>query len=169
MAQEPFNGGIALTTWVVRAGEEGEDEQAAWDHSVITIGWNELPDLSCLSKQEITELGDERYSRYHPPTATFQMWKFVHEIKIGDWIVIPCINKKFKDFIAVGEVIANYEFREVAPDIIHSRRVKWIKLLPRPLDPDIRKYFGSELTVHRLNSIAERYIIDILSKSAKPL
>jgi restriction system protein len=35
-----------MAFWLVRAGRHGEEEQAALEHNVATIAWNELPDLS---------------------------------------------------------------------------------------------------------------------------
>jgi restriction system protein len=34
--------------WVVRAGKEGEQERAALENNLVTIGWNEFPDLSLI-------------------------------------------------------------------------------------------------------------------------
>ena len=35
-----------MTLWLVRAGAHGEQEQGAYDNSIVTIGWNDLPNLS---------------------------------------------------------------------------------------------------------------------------
>ena len=35
-----------MALWLVRAGPHGEQEQGALDHSVTTIGWNEMPDIT---------------------------------------------------------------------------------------------------------------------------
>lgn len=39
-----------IAVWVVRAGRNGEQENAALHNSIITIGWNELDDLSNLQE-----------------------------------------------------------------------------------------------------------------------
>lgn len=35
-----------MNLWLVRAGPHGEQEQIALEENVVTIEWNELPDLS---------------------------------------------------------------------------------------------------------------------------
>ena len=35
-----------ISLWVVRAGRKGQQEKAALQNNIITIGWNELDDLS---------------------------------------------------------------------------------------------------------------------------
>ena len=152
-----------MTGWIVRAFKKGESEQAAWKNNVITVGWNALPDLSKLSKKELKELGEQEYDDFHAPSAVTQLWAFVHDIKIGDLVTIPCLNTEFKPFIAVGEVTGNYEFGGVAPDIIHFRRVKWIKrVLRSSFALDVLKYFNLPGTVYRLNPVAEQQLKEIL-------
>ena len=152
-----------MTGWIVRAESKGESEQAAWKNNVITVGWNALPDLSELSKKELKELGEQEYEGFHAPSAVTQLWAFVHEIKIGDLVTIPCLKTEFKRFIAVGEVVGNYEFGEIAPDIIHFRRVEWIKrVLRSSVAPDVLKYFNLPGTVYRLNPVAEKQLKEIL-------
>jgi restriction system protein len=41
-----------MALWLVRAGEHGEQEQAALQHAVAVIGWNELRDLSSIKTRE---------------------------------------------------------------------------------------------------------------------
>ena len=50
--------------------------------------------------------------------------------------------------IAIGKVEGEYEFKEIADNIKHIRRVKWLKTIPRSaFDQDILYSFGSLLTV----------------------
>ncbi len=41
-----------MPVWLVRAGRRGEQEQIALDNSLVTIAWNELPDLSGTESRE---------------------------------------------------------------------------------------------------------------------
>lgn len=52
-----------MTLWLVRAGKHGDQEQGAYNNKVVTIGWNELPDLSNIKSEEQLE---ELYSRIYP-------------------------------------------------------------------------------------------------------
>lgn len=40
-----------MAVWLVRAGRWGEQEQTALDEGLVTIGWNELPDLSGIKSR----------------------------------------------------------------------------------------------------------------------
>jgi restriction system protein len=52
-----------MALWLVRAGRHGEQEQAALEHNVVTIAWNDLPDLSDIRDRESLR---ELYSKVLP-------------------------------------------------------------------------------------------------------
>jgi len=82
-----------MSLWLVRAGRHGEQEQGALDNDVVTIGWNELPDLSGLkNRSELTRL----YTQIHPKAKknqianeVGQVWRFAREIQVGDLVALP--------------------------------------------------------------------------------
>ena len=41
-----------MSLWTVRAGKNGEQEQGALENNVVTMLWNELPDLSDIKDKE---------------------------------------------------------------------------------------------------------------------
>jgi predicted Mrr-cat superfamily restriction endonuclease len=46
-----------LSVWVVRAGSTGEQENDALKKNIVTIAWNQLPDLSHIDdRQSIKQL-----------------------------------------------------------------------------------------------------------------
>ena len=74
-----------MTSWVVRAGREGEQEEKALEFSVATIGWNELPDLTNVDSKVSLEI---LFQKYHPnysrskiSSQFTQIWNFVRRIK----------------------------------------------------------------------------------------
>ena len=141
-----------MSLWLVRAGKHGEQEQGALENNVVTIGWNELPDLSNVkTRGELAEL----YSRVHPTakktqatSGVGQVWRFVREIQKGDLVALPL---KTQSAIAIGKVEGEYEYKRLADNIKHIRHVKWLKTIPRSLfDQDILYSLGSLLTVCRI-------------------
>ena len=141
-----------MSLWLVRAGRHGEQEQGALDNSVVTIGWNELPDLSGLkSKSELTRL----YVQIHPKAKknqvaneVGQVWRFAREIQVGDLVALPL---KTQSAIAIGKVEGPYEYKELAENIKHIRRVKWIKTIRRSaFEQDILYSLGAFMTVCRI-------------------
>lgn len=149
-----------MSLWMVRAGAHGEQEQGAIDNNVVTIGWNELPDLSKLkNKGELTKL----YVRIHPKAKknqianeVGQIWRFAREIQAGDLVALPL---KTQSAIALGKVEGPYEYKELTDNIKHIRRVKWIKTIRRSaFDQDILYSLGAFMTVCRIkrNDAANR-------------
>ncbi|MCL9638316.1 restriction endonuclease [Bacillus zanthoxyli] len=140
--------------WLVRAGRYGDQEQAALDNNIVTIGWNELGNISTYkNKEEFFAFFEKVYPNEKPKAIinkANQVWRFKNEIEIGDLVVLPL---KQEPSIAVGEVMSDYEFNEnMGSDIIHTRRVKWItKDMPRTsLNQDLLYSLGAFMTVCRI-------------------
>jgi len=69
-----------MSVWLVRAGSRGEQEEGALSKNVVTISWEELPDLSKVkTKEELSEL-------YIKPIRMRKKWK------------LPTMSDKFGDF-----------------------------------------------------------------------
>jgi len=138
-----------MSVWVVRAGKHGEQEATVLDKNVIAIGWNELPDLSSIrTRDELRELYERTYpedSENTVSTQVGQIWRFIHEINIGDLVCVPLRTQRA---IAVGEVNGEYEYKpsdlNLPENVIHIRRVKWLAdPIPRhAFDQDILWSFG---------------------------
>ncbi len=141
-----------MSLWLVRAGRHGEQEQGALEHSVVTIGWNEFSDLSNIkTKDELAEF----YTRFYPTekkakiiNAVGQIWRFIREMQKDDLVALPL---KTQSAISIGKVVGDYEYKELATNIKHIRRVKWLKTIPRSaFDKDILYSLGAFMTVCRI-------------------
>lgn len=159
-----------MTLWMVRAGEHGDQEQGAYDNNIVTIGWNELPDLSNMKdKQQLEELYMKIYPQQKKMQAANrvgQIWNFVNGMQKGDLVALPL---KTQSAIVIGEVMGNYEYKEYAHNIKHTRKVKWLKTIPRSeFDQDILFSFGAFLTVCRITrNDAENRVKELLSYAVK--
>jgi restriction system protein len=85
-----------MALWLVRAGKQGEFESRFLKDNRIYATWNEFPvDLSkCKTKHEILDLLQkaQKYSGEKINTLRnwmAQLWMFAHEMKPGDWVVLP--------------------------------------------------------------------------------
>jgi restriction system protein len=160
-----------MALWVVRAGRHGEQEQAALDNSVVCHAWNELPDYSaCRTREELRELFTKAYPsavgrRVIPGLG--QVWRFAHEIEKGDLVALPL---KSESAFAFGRIIGDYEYARLVPNVMHVRRVEWVKTVPRSLFPkSILNSMNSALTVFRVNrNDAEITVGQILSSDGPP-
>jgi len=141
-----------MSLWLVRAGSHGEQEEGALANNVVTIGWDELPDLSRIKiREELSEL----YNRIYPTAKKMeianyvgQIWRFIHEIQKGDLVALPL---KTQSAIAIGKIESSYEYKELANNIKHIRQVKWLKTIPRSsFDQDILYSLGAFMTVCKI-------------------
>jgi len=70
-----------MTLWLVRAGRHGEQEQGALENSIITIGWNELEDLSNVkNKKTLYKIYSNTYpsaKKNQARNEVGQIWRFI--------------------------------------------------------------------------------------------
>jgi restriction system protein len=150
-----------MSLYMVRAGRQGEQEQTVLENRVVAVGWNRLPDLSKLkSKSELKDLYNSIYEGANQNAVTnmvSQIWRFIHEIQIGDLVALPM---KRQPAVAIGRVEGNYEYKELASNVRHTRKTKWLKTIPRSeIDQDILYSLGAFMTVCRIErNEAERRV-----------
>ena len=79
-----------MTFWMVRAGSHGEEEQIALDNNLVTIAWNEIPDIAKVNDREsLKKLYVEinpNAKGMHLSRMVGQLWDFAKEIKKGDLV-----------------------------------------------------------------------------------
>lgn len=143
-----------MTLWMVRAGRHGEQEDIALRENVVTIGWDELPDLSKIKKKDDLE---KLYWKANPDAkknqaanAIGQVWRFMREMKKGDLVALPL---KKQSVIAIGRVEdTGYQHKKLAENVKHIRKVKWLKNIPRSaFDQDLLYSFGAFMTVCQIS------------------
>ncbi|WP_161500861.1 CBS domain-containing protein [Embleya scabrispora] len=143
-----------MRAWVVRAGREGEREQAALDEGLLLVGWTELGDLtSAESREDVRSRVVEGYPEEGAAVVanwTGQLYRFRWEIQIGDLVVLPLRSLQ----LAIGRVTGDYQYRpQAAEDQRHVRAVEWlVKDVARDcLRQDLLDSLGSLLTVFELS------------------
>lgn len=138
-----------MSLWLVRAGKHGEREQDALDNNLITIGWDEISDLSKTgTKNDLSKIISQVYpgaSRQTVANWLGQLWRFIKEIKIGDLVALPL---KQQSAITIGEITSDYQYWEKNKNIKHVRLVKWLKTIPRSVfNQDMLYSLGALQTV----------------------
>lgn len=143
-----------MALWMVRAGKQGESESKFLTENRIYATWDEFPvDLNkCKTKHEILDKFKtlKRFSEEKINTLRNwmgQLWMFSHEMKLGDWVVLP---SKYKPAIHIAEITGPYIFDPNAENpFYHYREVKWlITDVPRSnFDQDILYSFGAFLAI----------------------
>ncbi len=78
--------------WVVRAGRDGEQEQANLVADTATIGWGIGNLTGVSSREEMRSLMDAAYPEDSPgrlANLTGQAWAFRSQIRPGDIVIMP--------------------------------------------------------------------------------
>jgi hypothetical protein len=158
---------LVLSTTSEHNGRDGEEEDKALKSGVITIGWNELPDLSNVnSKYDLETLYlkyHQNFSRNKISNQVRQIWNFVKRIKKNDIVVIP-LKTKNSEILSLGIVEGDYEYRQVANEVKHIRQVKWLRQVPKSeFEQDLWKYLRLPMTVFILNKKIDNYISNLLA------
>jgi restriction system protein len=146
--------------WIVRAGDTGQGEQSALENNCVSIGYNGLPGLHLIKDFEKFK---EHYIKTHPNESIDrvgkvipQMWNFIFEIKIGDFIILPLKTHNSK-LIAVGKILGEYQYENLNSEIQQFRPVTWLKkdVNINDFDKDIVKLFDEHGTVYRIGGLTE--------------
>ncbi|EPR14070.1 restriction endonuclease [Ruminiclostridium papyrosolvens] len=145
-----------MAIWLFRAGSSGEYENKFLEDNRVYLTWEELKlDLTKFkSKKDLYNYLLEDYGAEIPGRArnwASQIWPIAHEIKIGDWIVLP---SKMKASVHIGEITGEYVFDKKQEDpYFHYRAVRWFATdIPRVnFDQDILYSFGAFMTVCRIS------------------
>ena len=144
-----------MSFWVVRAGNDREQEAEALKNNVISIFWD-LPDLSnfqdkdSLKEAYVAAYPNEKKTQIRVSCA--QIWSFVREIQKGDRVAIPL---KTRRQVAIGKVVGDYEYQNLAPNVQHIRRVDSFKAISRSEVPaNVSRKLNVHQTVQKIESVS---------------
>ena len=133
-----------MTVWVVRAGSRGEYEETFMSQNLAGIDFGVGQSATGFdSRQSLREYMTSR-------KAADQVWTFIHEIRIGDMVVLP---RKRPKVVAVGRVSGDYQYSE-GLDPPHVRPVSWeVQDIQRSVfDQDLLNSMGGLATVFRVRA-----------------
>ncbi len=147
-----------MRAWMVRAGADGEREEAALSLGRVIAGWQEVGDLSDVTDREALR---DRLRDVYPEASTGvlanwtgQLWRFTRVIAVGDIVVLPLKrqNAKAGAELALGRITASYEYDTSADwGYRHVRPVEWLNRVPRgALNSDLLDSLGALLTICEL-------------------
>jgi len=99
----------------------------------------------------------ERFSNQKPgaiPTKAGQLYRFVHEMQPGDFVVCPL---KLVREVRIGKVVSEYEYQpDVNARYPNMRKVEWLKTVPRTSVSQGALYeLGSALTLFQVKRHAD--------------
>ncbi|HWD40537.1 MAG TPA: restriction endonuclease [Fimbriimonas sp.] len=149
-----------VTIWGLHGGKTGDADSLFLKRNFIAIGWAKVRDLSAFKdREEFKAVVAKTYPDAKPgaiPTNAGQLYRFVHEMQVGDLVVYP---SKRDRHIHIGRVEGNYRYdpsiEESYPNI---RAVKWLRSLPRTHFTQGALYeIGSAMSLFQVKTYAEEF------------
>jgi restriction system protein len=140
-----------------------QEENSFLQNGIIKIGWKDMGDLSKLQTSreafkiahQSTYFGAKKGST---STTVGMLYRFVHEVRIGDCVVFP---SKTNRQINIGVVESEYLY-EGGVGFPNQRKVRWIKSLPRTAFSQGALYeIGSALTLFSIKNYADEFLAAI--------
>ncbi len=142
-------------------GIHTKDDSLFLNENKIAIGWREFGDLSKVDNNR--EAFKKRYSQVYSnakkgsvPTSSGMLYRFIHEIQVGDYVVFP---SKSNRMINIGIVKGEYTYVESAAEYVQQRSVEWIKRLPRTAFSQGALYeIGSAMSLFAIKKYADEFL-----------
>ena len=172
-AYEPTTNSPISPVWLVRAGADGEDDDANLENGLAILGWQEVPDLTgATDKDQVSDRVRQGYpdeSNQYIGSTAGQLTSFLLDMREGDIVALPLKTRRGQ--VALGRVAGPYIYEGVDGVERHTRSVDWIR-------PDVpRSDFGRDLqgplnfnrTVWRMRrNYADRRISAMMDGSRDP-
>ena len=142
-------------------GIHTKDDNLFLKENVIALGWQQIGDLSLITPDR--EAFKEKYIAAYPdakkgsiPTGVGMLFRFCHEVQIGDYIIYP---SKIDRMINIGEVTGDYKYVPDASEYVQQRSVKWLKHLPRMSFSQGALYeIGSAMSFFMVKNYADEFL-----------
>lgn len=142
-------------------GIHTQDDKLFLQDNKIAIGWHDFGNLSKVEANR--DAFKEHYAEVYTnakkgsiPTSSGMLYRFIHEVQIGDYVVFP---SKSDRMINIGVVQGEYTYVESAGEYVQQRDVKWIKHLPRTAFSQGALYeIGSAMSLFAVKKYADEYL-----------
>lgn len=156
--------------WGIHAGKTGDADTLFLKKNCVAVGWAKMGDLALLKpdrdafKARVTEVYPEKKPGAIPNNAG-QLFRFVHEMKLGDIVVYP--SKRDRK-VHLGRVEGNYTYNpKTEPSYPHVRSVKWLREVHRTQFSQGALYeIGSAMSLFLVKNFADEFRVALEGKSA---
>lgn len=147
--------------WGIHAGAAGDADNLFLDRRYIALGWKDVGDLSTLKadRETFKVRLTQSYPNYKPgavPVNAGQLYRFVHEMQIGDLVAYP--SKQDRQ-IHIGRIEGGYEHRpDVDASYPHMRSIKWLRQVSRTEFTQGAIYeIGSAMTLFLIKNYVDEF------------
>jgi restriction system protein len=152
---------IEKTLWGIHAGKTGDADTLFLKQKRIALGWAEMGDLTKLKPDR--EAFKARVAQCYPeakpgaiPNNAGQLFRFVHEMKSGDFVAYP---SKQSRKIYLGRVTGNYKYDPAkSTGYPNARSVEWLQEVPRTkFSQGALHEIGSAMSFFQIKNYAEEF------------
>jgi restriction system protein len=147
--------------WGIHGGRTGDADSFFLKENVVAIGWHKIGDLGKLqpNREAFRDAVAAAYPEKKPgsiPVNTGQLYRFVHEMSVGDLVVYP---SKHDRQIHIGRVEGQYRYDATTePTYPQVRPVKWLASVPRTKFTQGALYeIGSALSFFQIKHYADEF------------
>lgn len=125
---------VENSLWGIHGGRTGDADSLFLRKNTVALGWMKMGDLAPLepNREAFKARVAEVYPEAKPgaiPNNAGQLFRFVHEMAVGDLVVYP--SKRDRQ-VHIGRVEGEYQYDpKTEPGYPHRRAVKWLKHVPR--------------------------------------
>lgn len=150
------------TFWGIHGGKTGDADTLFLQKKYIGLGWMEIDDLSKIEANR--EAFKYVYGQIYPnaklgsiPVSAGQLFRFVHEMNVGDYVIYPSKSDKR---IHIGQVESEYQYNpNINLEYPHQRRIDWIKSLPRTEFSQGALYeIGSAMSLFQVKNYSDEFV-----------
>jgi len=147
--------------WGIHAGKTGDADTFFLKKSRVALGWNKMGDLAMLKpdREDFKACVAKAYPEKKPgaiPNNAGQLFRFVHEMKVGDNVIYP---SKRDRRVHLGRVEGGYTYDpKTEPGYPHVRPVKWLQSAPRTHFSQGALYeIGSAMSLFLVKNFADEF------------
>lgn len=156
--------------WGIHGGKTGDADSLFLKKNYVGLGWLKIGDLSKIApdREAFKVAVASAYPDAKPgaiPNNAGQLYRFVHEMKVGDLIAYP--SKRDRQ-IHLGQVEGNYKYdASIEPGYPHIREVKWLREVPRTHFSQGALYeIGSAMSFFLIKNYADEFRAALEGKAA---
>jgi restriction system protein len=151
--------------WGIHAGKTGDADSLFLKSNFVALGWLAMGDVSKLTpdreayKQKVRVTYPD-WSEGKIINAASQLYRFTHEMKVGDLVIYP---SKRDRYVHIGEVAGPFQYKpEFKNSYPQTRIVKWLKHVPRTAFSQGALYeIGSALSLFQVKNYADEFLAQL--------
>ncbi len=161
-----------VTIWGIHGGRSGDADSLFLRGNHIAIGWAQIGDLAALNtdreafKTKVAEVFPDAKAGMIPNVAG-QLFRFMHEMKVGDIVVYPSTRDRQ---VHIGRVEGAYIYDTTKEaSYPNLRPVKWLRAVPRTRFSQGALYeIGSAMSLFQVKNYAEEFLTALEREPVSP-